>query len=82
MFGTLLGLLTSTDFRGTIYWHKDIAKFQILMKIVLNQCLGIQYERRVANLHFLCIFNGNLIDLIMTLLTKKVVFLQLYVIKF
>ena len=43
-------------------WHKDIAKFQILMKIVLNQTLGIQYDRRVANLLFLCVFNVNLID--------------------
>ena len=63
-------------------WHKDIAKFQILMKIVFNQCLGIQYERRVANLHFLCILNGNLIDLNMTLLTKKVIFCHLYVVTF
>ena len=60
-------------------WHKDIAKFQILMKTVLNQCLGIQYERRVANLHFLYIFNGHLIDLVMTLLAKKVTFCHLYV---
>ena len=62
-------------------WHKDIAKFQILMKTVLNQCLGIQYERRVANLHLFCIFNGYLIDLIMTLLAKKVRFCQLYVVE-
>ena len=51
------------------------------MKIVLNQCLGIQYERKVANLHILCIFNGNLIDLVMTLLPKKVIFCQLYIAK-
>ena len=62
-------------------WHKDIAKFQILIKNVLNQCLGIQYERRMANLHFLCTFNCHLIDLIMTLLVKKVSFFQLYVVK-
>ena len=62
-------------------WHKDIAKFQILMKYVLNQCLGIQYERRVANWHFLCIFNGSLIDLIKTLSAKNVIFYQLYVVK-
>jgi hypothetical protein len=63
-------------------WHKDIAKIQILMKIVLNQCLCIQYERRVANLHFLSIINGNLIDLNMTLLTKKVIFYYFYIVKF
>ena len=51
------------------------------MKIVLNQCLGIQYESRVANLHFLCIFNGNFSDLIMTLLGKKVIFCQLYIVE-
>ena len=67
---------------GTMCWHKDIAKFQILMKTVLNQCLGIQYESRVANLHFLCIFSGNLIDLIMTLLAKKVMFLSFLLVKF
>ena len=49
-------------------WHKDIAKFQILLKIVFNQPLSIQYERRVADLGFFCIFNGNLIDFILTLL--------------
>ena len=63
-------------------WHKDIAKFQILMKTVLYQCLGIQYERMVANFCFLCIFNGNLIDLIMALSAKKVIFCHLYVAKF
>ena len=51
------------------------------MKIVLNQGLGIQYERRVANWHFLFIFNGSLTDLMMTLLAKKVNFYQLYVVK-
>jgi hypothetical protein len=62
-------------------WHKDIAKFQILLKTVLNQCLGIQYERRVANWHFFCIFNGNLIDFMLTLLVKKVNFCYLYVVQ-
>ena len=52
------------------------------MKTVLNQCLGIQYERRVANLRFLRVFNGNLIDLIMTLLAEKVIFCHLYVATF
>jgi hypothetical protein len=66
----------------TMCWHKDIEKFQILMKTILNQCLGSQYESRVANVHFLCIFNGYLIDLVMTLLAKKVIFCQLYIAKF
>ena len=56
---------------STMCWHKDIAKFQMWMKTILNQCLGIQYDRRVANLQFFCIFNRNLMDLIMTLLAKK-----------
>ena len=55
-------------------WHKVIAKFQTLMNTVLNQCIGIQYERRVANWHFLCIFNANLIDLVKALLAKIVEF--------
>ena len=62
-------------------WHKDIAKFQILMRTILNHCLGIQYECRVANCHFLCILNRNLFDLIMTLLAKKVNFCHFYVVK-
>ena len=66
---------------STMCWHKDIAKFQILLKIILNQPLGIQYGRTVANLHFLCSFNENLIDLIMTLLGKNFVFCQLYIVK-
>ena len=61
-------------------WHKVIAKFQNLMKYVLNLWLGIQYEHRVANLHFLYIFNVNLIDLLMTLLAKKVKFCHFYVV--
>ena len=56
-------------------WHKDIAKFQILMKTVLNQCLGIQYERRIADLHFFCTFNGHLSVSIMELLPKIFIFL-------
>ena len=40
-------------------WHKDIAKFQILMKTVLNQCLGIQYECRVAKGGFMSESNGR-----------------------
>jgi hypothetical protein len=63
-------------------WHKDIAKFQILMKTILNQCLGIQYERRGANFHFLLIFNGNLIDLVTTLFIKKANFCHLLLVKF
>ena len=62
--------------------HKDIAKFQISMKTVLNHCLGIQYERRVANLHFLFIFNGSLIVLNMTLFAKKVIISHFYVVEF
>jgi hypothetical protein len=67
---------------GTMCWHKDIAKFQFLMKTIPNDCLYIQYERRMANLHFLCSFNGILIDLTMTLLAKKICFCQFYVAKF
>ena len=66
----------------TMCWHRDIAKFQILVKTVSNQCLGIQYDYRVVNLHFFCIFNGNLINLNMTLLTKKVIFYHFYIVKF
>jgi hypothetical protein len=63
-------------------WHKDIAKSQILMKTIINQCLGIQYEGRVANLHFFMHFQWIFDDLVMTLLAKKVTFSQLYVAKF
>ena len=66
----------------TMCWHKDIAKFQILMKTVLNQCLGIQYERRVANLYLFCIFNENFIDSMMTLLPKIFIFCHFYLVKF
>ena len=52
------------------------------MKAILNQSLGIQYERRVGNMHFLCIFKGNFIDLNMALLTKKFIFYHFYVVKF
>ena len=66
----------------TMCWHKDIAKFQIWMKTILNQCLGIQYECRLVNFLFLCTFNETLIDFIMTLLTKRDNFCHLYVVKF
>ena len=63
-------------------WHKDIAKFQILMKTILSQSLDIQYERMGANLHSLCIFNGNLIDFIMALLSKIFKISEFYVLTF
>ena len=66
----------------TMCWHKDITKFQILLKIILNQPLSIQYERRVADLQFFCIFNGNLIDSIMALLAKIFNFCHFYVVEF
>ena len=62
-------------------WHKDIAKFQILMKIFLNQGLGIQYECRVSNMRFLCFFNRNLVDSIMALLAKIFIFCHFYVVE-
>ena len=67
---------------STMCWHKDIAKFQMWMKTILNQCLGIQYECRLVNFLFLCTFNETLIDFIMTLLTKRDNFCHLYVVKF
>ena len=48
----------------------------------LNQGLGIQYGRRMANIHFFCIFNGKFNSLIMTLLAKKVIFLSFLLAKF
>ena len=58
-----------------------MAKIQILLKIILNQPLGIQYERRVADLQFFCIFNGNLSDSIMALLAKIFLFCHFYIVK-
>ena len=52
------------------------------MKTILSQSLDIQYERMGANLHSLCIFNGNLIDFIMALLSKIFKISEFYVLTF
>ena len=75
-------LVNPTNYcRITMCWHKDIAKFQILMKIFLNQGLGIQYECRVSNMRFLCFFNRNLVDSITALLAKIFIFCHFYVVE-
>ena len=65
----------------TMCWHKDIAKIQILLKIILNQPFGIQYERRVVDFQKFCTFNRNLIDSIKALLSKISILCYFYVMK-
>ena len=58
-----------------------MAKIQILLKIISNQPLGIQYEGRVADLQIFLTFNGDLIDSIMALLAKIFIFYHFYIVK-